>query len=189
MPITADGRWSPNDSDDWDLTTHLAAMQVSNMEATNNSIAIAARYRTMTEAQRLAIPLAQRFEGLLVYTTDTRLNHFYTAGAWVSETPWTTLAMAAGQGFTQGSAPLQFKRYLNRVALRGNCYRTTAPSGQTVAQLPSNIPVPYGQMRLRTRRDVDQEVIIAANGAISMTAGLASTGGAGYTFDGVGYDL
>lgn len=41
MPITADGRFSPADSDEWDLTTHLAAMQVSNMMATNNSISSA----------------------------------------------------------------------------------------------------------------------------------------------------
>lgn len=189
MPITADGRWSPNDSDDWDLTTHLAAMQVSNMEATNASIATAARYRTMTEAQRLAIPLAQRFEGLLVYTTDTRLNHLYTNNAWVSETPWTTATLAAGQGYTQGSAPLQYKRYLNRVELRGNVYRSATPTGQTVFQLPSNFPWPYGQVRFMTRVDVNQQVIIASNGAVSMTASGAVTSGAGFVFDGVAYGV
>lgn len=41
MPTTSDGRWSPADSDDWDLTTDLAAMQVSNMEATTTAISTA----------------------------------------------------------------------------------------------------------------------------------------------------
>lgn len=189
MPTTLDGRWSPDDSDDWDLTTDLAAMQVSNMTATNNAITTASRYRTMTNAQRLALSGASLSEGLLVYTTDTRLNHLYTQGAWQSETAWTTLTLAAGQGYTQGNLPLQYRRYLNRVELRGTVYRTTVPAGQTVATLPSFVPNPYGQVRFMTRTDANQQVIIANNGAISMTASSAISSGAGYVFDGVGYGL
>lgn len=39
MPITPGGRFSPGDSDEWDLTTDLAAMQVSNETATAAEIA------------------------------------------------------------------------------------------------------------------------------------------------------
>lgn len=38
MPITPGGRFSPGDADDWDLTTDLAAMQVSNEAATDAAI-------------------------------------------------------------------------------------------------------------------------------------------------------
>lgn len=89
MPTTPGGRFSPGDADDWDLTTDLAAMQVSNETASANEIAaaIAANaptlaYRVGTNAQRLAIPLAQRFEGLTFYTTDTRITWVYDSATW-----------------------------------------------------------------------------------------------------------
>lgn len=50
MPTTSDGRWSPADSDDWDLTTDMAAMQVSNMEATATAISTAVT--TLNESVR-----------------------------------------------------------------------------------------------------------------------------------------
>lgn len=83
MPTTPGGRFSPGDSDDWDLVTDLAAMQVSNESASATEIAaIPSTYRVGTNAQRLAIPVAQRFEGLKFYATDTRIEWLYTNNAW-----------------------------------------------------------------------------------------------------------
>ena len=38
MPTTPNGRWSPDDGDDWDLTIDLAAMAISDETATTNEI-------------------------------------------------------------------------------------------------------------------------------------------------------
>ena len=95
MPTTPDGRWSPNDGDDWDLTTDLAAMQVSNSTATSTAISTAIagippapqNYRIGTDAQRLALSGANLFEGLEFRTTDTKRNWLYTNSTWVSNDP------------------------------------------------------------------------------------------------------
>lgn len=87
MPITPRGRWSPNDGDEYDLITDLAAMQVSNEEATDTQIdAIPdSAYRSdLTDAQRLALSGASLFEGLRVRPTDTKREWMYTSGAWIS---------------------------------------------------------------------------------------------------------
>lgn len=77
MPITPGGRFSPADSDDWDLTTDLAAMQVSNeaASATDISGALAAlppeKFISGTASDRAA--LTQRVSGRLFLETDTGL--------------------------------------------------------------------------------------------------------------------
>lgn len=90
MPTTPDGRWSPNDGDPFDLTTDLAAMQVSNSTATANAIANNVppqNYRVGTDAQRRAIPAGQLYEGLTYYTTDTDRNWFYSGTTWLPADP------------------------------------------------------------------------------------------------------
>lgn len=92
MPITPGGRWSPSDGDDWDLTTDLAAMQVSNESATateiTNALAgVKQNYRVGTDAQRLAISGADLFEGLQFYATDTNRDWFYDGAAWLPSDP------------------------------------------------------------------------------------------------------
>lgn len=91
MPTTPGGRFSPGDSDDWDLTTDLAAMQVSNENATATEIAAAIaasppptlNYRVGTNAQRLALASGSLFEGLRWRTTDLGgQDWLYTGGAW-----------------------------------------------------------------------------------------------------------
>lgn len=117
MPITPGGRFSPGDSDEWDLTTDLAAMQVSNESATTAEIASsvnaaiaaipASDYKVVaTTANRDSIPGPSRKNGLLVYTQDTNLLHKWTGSAWVSK-PLTAEAsgtiVAAGTGGVNGS--------------------------------------------------------------------------------------
>ncbi|AWY05877.1 hypothetical protein SEA_PLATTE_53 [Microbacterium phage Platte] len=115
MPTTPGGRFSPGDSDEWDLTTDLAAMQVSNESASANEISAAVStaiagipspdYRVVaTTGARDAIPVANRKKGLLVYTQDTDLLHKWTggpSGTWQSR-PLTAEAwgsvVAAGTG-------------------------------------------------------------------------------------------
>lgn len=186
MPTTPGGRWSPADTDDWDLTTDLAAMQVSNESATANAIATASNYKLMTNAQRLALTGASLYEGLRVWTTDTRLEHRYSSGAWTSETAWTNLAML--NSFTSTATPLQYRRTFGRVSIRGSAYRSAAPAGQAVAVLPSTVPATYAQARFYLRPDIAMQVIIDGRD-ILVFASSGSTTGAGFTFDGLGYDL
>lgn len=97
MPTTPGGRWSPGDTDDWDLTTDLAAMQVSNETASANEIQLASNYRVLTNAQRLALPGAQLREGLTVWTSDTRVEWRYTGGVWTQVRPYSSRTKNANQ--------------------------------------------------------------------------------------------
>lgn len=97
MPTTPGGRWSPGDSDEWDLTTDLAAMQVSNETASASEIQTASNYRVMTNGQRLALPSAQLREGLTVWTSDTRTEWRYTGSVWTQVRPFTSRTKNANQ--------------------------------------------------------------------------------------------
>lgn len=71
MPTTPGGRFSPGDSDDWDLTTDLAAMQVSNESATANEIAAIPRsFRSGNDAARRALTGSDLIAGMQFQTTD-----------------------------------------------------------------------------------------------------------------------
>lgn len=83
VTTSPDNLWSPNASDPYNLTTDLAAMQTSVQAALTNR---PKTYRTgLTDAQRIALPSGERFEGLRVRTTDTKADWLYTGGAWVRE--------------------------------------------------------------------------------------------------------
>lgn len=103
MPITPGGRFSPNDSDEWDLVTDLAAMQVSNETASSNDIQNGSNYRVLTNAQRLALSGANLREGLMVWTSDTRATFMYTGGAWVQTDARSSRNTSANQSLTSGS--------------------------------------------------------------------------------------
>lgn len=86
MPTTPGGRWSPSDSDEWDLTTDLATMQVSNETATANALAaLPQNYRVGTNSQRLALPVAQLYKGLRFYATDTDMLWKYNGTVWLRD--------------------------------------------------------------------------------------------------------
>lgn len=93
MPTTPGGRFSPGDSDDWDLTTDLAAMQVSNETATANEIAAAITtglsgiaYRSGTNGDRIALSGASLVAGMRFQTTDNGgfewINPTGTSSGW-----------------------------------------------------------------------------------------------------------
>lgn len=91
MPTTPRGIVSPNDSDEYDLVTDLAAMGVSIDTAIG---AVPSPTRLVgSNGARLAYPA---FEGLAWRTTDTRLNWLYTNGQWIRSEPGTAFAKAAG---------------------------------------------------------------------------------------------
>lgn len=132
MPTTPGGRFSPGDTDDWDLTTDLAAMQVSNESATATEIsaAIAAmpaqpqNYRIGTDAQRLALSGANLFTGLRFQTTTNGsfewLNTTGTAAGW---------RIAPGQLLASFVGPVA----------------NTSGPGAIVGSVTSTIPLPIGQ--------------------------------------------
>lgn len=101
MPTTPLGIWTPDDSDDWDLTVDLAAMAVSIDSAIDNGInAIPKNYLVGTNAERLALSGSDLFEGLRVWTTDTKILWLYTNGA------WKPLATADGSAFASAAGEL-----------------------------------------------------------------------------------
>lgn len=127
MPTTPGGRFSPGDSDDWDLTTDLAAMQVSNeaASATEISAALAAapqNYRVGTDAQRLALSGANLYSGIMFRTTDTNLT-------WIS-----TSSAAAGWRIAPG-----------QVLARGTFNVAPTTVGSIIGSVISTVPLPIGQ--------------------------------------------
>lgn len=87
MPITPGGRWSPADSDDWDLTTDLAAMQVSNEAASATEIAaIPKSFRSGLNSARLALTGTDLVRGMQFQTTDNGgflwVNNLGTTTGW-----------------------------------------------------------------------------------------------------------
>lgn len=76
MPTTSDGRWSPADSDDWDLTTDLATMQVSNMTATQ--AALASTVATLNESVKNGTPsVANQTERNTLFPTPVQGNRVF----------------------------------------------------------------------------------------------------------------
>ncbi|AXC37915.1 hypothetical protein SEA_JACKO_57 [Microbacterium phage Jacko] len=96
MPITPGGRFSPGDTDEWDLTTDLAAMQVSNETASQTEIANALNTQSAsfigTEAERAALTAPKLRNGITFRTTDTNITYYRTGGAW-RIAPGTTLGV------------------------------------------------------------------------------------------------
>jgi len=87
-----DNIWTPDAGDDYALTTDLAAMADTIQEALSDS----KNYVPETNALRLARTGSDLFEGLVVWTTDTKILWRYTSGAWVRSLPGQPFAQAAG---------------------------------------------------------------------------------------------
>lgn len=79
---TPDNLYSPDGTSPYNFTVDAAAMQASVQAALT---ARPRNYRTdLTNAQRIALTGADLFEGLRVWTTDTKIEWLYTGSAWVS---------------------------------------------------------------------------------------------------------
>lgn len=78
MPTTPNGVWSPDDSDDWDLVTDLAAMAVS----IDNAFGTPPASFLGTEAERAALAAPKLRNGVTFRTTDTNITYHRSAGAW-----------------------------------------------------------------------------------------------------------
>lgn len=104
MAVTSpDNIWTPDAGDDYALTTDLAAMADTVQDAITD-LRSDIGYRTdLTDAQRLALTGGDLFEGLRVWTTDTRVLWTYTQSAWVRSLPGQPYMMAAGSGTTNSS--------------------------------------------------------------------------------------
>lgn len=93
MAITSpDNLFSPDAPSPYNLTVDLAAMQTSVQAALNNR---PATYRVLTDAQRLALTGGSLFEGLRVWTSDTKLDWIYTGGVWYPITQGDTVIRPA----------------------------------------------------------------------------------------------
>lgn len=108
MPTTPLGFWTPDDSDDWDLTVDLATTAIS------IDTAVAAN-RNALRGPFANIP-AFGIEGRTYYATDTNQSWFDTGSAWVSNDTGLYL-LGRATGSTVASLSLnnvftnRFKRY------------------------------------------------------------------------------
>ena len=84
MPITPNfSLWSPDDSDDWDLTIDLAAMAIS----IDAAITSATTSLIGTDAQRIALASPQKKAGLRWFSSDTGREWVSTSSATGAWTP------------------------------------------------------------------------------------------------------
>ena len=131
MPITPNfSLWSPDDSDDWDLTIDLAAMQVSVDSALNSVPKSASIFGT--DAQRLALP---RKKGQLFYATDTNIR-WRDDGVtwWYHDTGWIALPLRAGWTAPYGGAVYRVTGGL--ISVEGRL-EGTAGAGTAFADVPA----------------------------------------------------
>lgn len=76
-----DNIWTPDATNPYQLTTDLAAMADTVQDAIQDA-RLNGRYRAITNAERLALTGADLYEGLWVWTTDTKILYRYTSAAW-----------------------------------------------------------------------------------------------------------
>lgn len=79
MPTTPRGVWTPNDGDDFDIITDLAAMGVSIDDAIG-VVAGTVQYRAGTTANRPAVGAVTK--GFLYFATDTNVLWRHSGSAW-----------------------------------------------------------------------------------------------------------
>lgn len=178
MPTTPGGRFSPGDADEWDLTTDLAAMQVSNETATGNEIAAAIatapqNYRTGTNAQRLSIPVAERFEGLTFYVRENKTLWVFDGGAWKNR------SRAIASYVTNTPAPAA--SYTPSFNAAG---RVVDTHGFWTSGSPTRLTAPFTGLyefsySLRTNGVAAMTCVPRVNGAINNDMAASSSGVAG----------
>lgn len=172
MPTTPRGVWTPDDSDDWDLTTDLAAMAVSIDTAITtvaNLIPLQTRF-VGTEADRAALAAPNLRNGISFQTTDSNLVWLRQSGAWRIASG-TVLASATSVTTATGTNAL-IASVISTVAL---------PVGQRVKVTASMSTVASGtnaisQVNLNVRNNA-ADVTAAAYDAQRVGRGLTASGG------------
>ena len=172
MPTTPNGVWTPDDSDDWDLVTDLAAMAVS----IDNAFGTPPVSFLGTEAERAALAAPKLRNGVTFRTTDTNITYHRSAGAW-RIAPGTVLgsfetqpagAISGAAGSVVGSVVTSSVAVPVGQRVRATAYysqytSTAASSNYTVLQIRNNAsPVTYA----------DHDKRIGARGWSSATAGV-----------------
>lgn len=138
-----DNLYSPDSVNPYNLTVDLAAMQTSVQAALVNR---PSNYRIMTDAQRIALSGANLFEGLVVWTSDTRREWRYTNTTWVpSDTLWSALPLSNGWvnfGSVYGNA--RYRKIDGVVWVTGMIKSGTTSPGGIIATLPAGFrPASY----------------------------------------------
>lgn len=100
MPTTTLGVWTPDDSDDWDLTVDLAATGVS----VDSAIIGAQTARRGLAAGRPAFGQ----EGRTYYATDTDILWYDTGAAWKNRTPGILCQVVSSTGLINGTATMSW---------------------------------------------------------------------------------
>ena len=131
MPTTPLGIWTPDDSDDWDLTVDLAANAISVDDAITDAFD-GVRYFVGTNANRLAHTPAS---GDHWRTTDTNLDWVYRSGGWYPATPGYVLPQISrgGSGTISGTGGNTYFVNASSVTISGLTGRRYRISGMTSA--------------------------------------------------------
>lgn len=136
MPITPGGRFSPGDPDDWDLTTDLAAMQVSNETASANEIAAVTTQIAGLDA-RFTPSVASATARNAIFPTPVQGNRVYRSDLGYTEAYYATFNITTNPG---GASPSGWYP-VEAGAIGGTMRRTSTalsvPNG-TYASLSAN---------------------------------------------------
>lgn len=160
MPTTPLGIWTPDDSDDWDLTVDLAASALSTDAAI--STATAAIPQNALRGLYSAIPAFGQ-EGRTYYATDTNILWFDTGSAWVGGPA--TLTPAAGITLTH-----QVYRIGNLVSFSLDASKAT---DMTVNETITTLPAAY-----RPTKNMTGGLFLTSTfGVVSTTFGSVLTTG------------
>lgn len=148
----------------------------------------------VTSAQRGALTPAATRVGWLIVETDTGSIYQRTAthpqGQLVHQpdTGWVNVP-TFNNGFRSSTTqPVRYRRIGRVTYLAGGLLRDNIPGGVIAFGIPAGFR-PGSQVRLRGREDLGMNVIIEANGAVTVQATVAQPGtaGEGYTLNGISF--
>lgn len=161
-----DNIWTPDSGDDYALTVDLAAT-ADTVQAAITNLRASGQYRVLTNAQRLALSGGSLFEGLRVWTSDTKQEWLYTNGAWVvSDSGWVAITL---NGWTNegGSYQNAEARKIDKTVYVEGLIRNGNPNiGQTIGTLPVGMRPKAYIIRTVWANGAARPVEIAPNGNI-----------------------
>lgn len=170
-----DGIWTPDYSVAYNLPVDLAAM-ADTIQAGLNSVRDGAAYRTGTDAERLALPPGELFDGLRFYATDTGIEWRYNGTQWVRiDSGEVNLTLNGGWSNTAGTATYRVKN--GYASLNGRLATSTGATA-TAFTLPAGARPSSQRVEMVSVGGTAgvQAVIINTNGVVTFSDMTIPTG-------------
>lgn len=176
MPVTPLGVWTPNDSDDWDIVTDLAAMGVS-IDGAITGVANATIYKAgLTSARPLASAVT---EGYMWYATDTNVLWRHNGSAWelFGLGPFKSIQVSSNTtGTVAGTGTMQ--------ALTGIALSSAVTTG-----IPCRAKVTVSFQAYTTAAGSGYSIGVAGTGATTFTPVVGTANTIAYTASGVAQSM